>query len=64
MQDYLAVIANTVDTGNDETIDEVATPKVIKWLMGCIQSQDISLFVPAFRALGNILSTNNSQIVE
>ncbi len=48
----------------EERIDEIANGEVLPKIVECMGSVDISLFVPALRCIGNILSASDPDIIE
>jgi importin subunit alpha-1 len=52
------------DTEDDMIIAEIASGEILPKIIMCVGEKDFSIFVPALRALGNILTTNDHDITE
>ena len=52
------------DTDDDMLLGEIASGEILPKVIQCVGEKDFSIFVPALRALGNILTTNDHEIVE
>ena len=52
------------DTDDDMLIGQIAQGEILPKVIQCVGEKDFSVFVPALRALGNILTTNDHEIIE
>lgn len=52
------------DSEDDALIEQIASVDTLAKIIQELGSQDVSLYVPALRCIGNILTTNDSRIVE
>lgn len=64
ISDCLWAINYMADTDNDILIGQIAGGEVLPKIIQSCGDKDFSIFVPALRALGNILTTNDHTIVE
>jgi hypothetical protein len=62
--DCLWTISYVADTHDDGIIDLIAQPSNLSRICNLLEAKDVHLFIPAMRAIGNILSTNDPKIVE
>lgn len=52
------------DTTDDSLIEQIATAPNVARICHHMDDKDISIFIPALRAMGNILTTNDPRIIE
>ena len=64
MSDCLWTLSYITNTNSDELLDHIATNDLLVRICDCLASSDLSVYVPALRVMGNILSTSDPQIVE
>lgn len=64
VSDCLWAINYMADTDDDILIGHIASTETLPKVIECVGDKDFSVFVPALRALGNILTTNDTEVVE
>lgn len=64
ISDCLWTISYIADTSDDEIIDYVSQGDTIARLIDQLSATDITLYVPALRSVGNILTTNDQRVIE
>jgi hypothetical protein len=62
--DSLWAINYMADTDDDLQLTQIAEGETLPKVIACVGEKDFNIFVPALRCLGNILTTNNHEIVE
>lgn len=63
LSNSLWTLSYMADTNNDNVIGEIATDACILRVITAMGEKDFAIFVPALRAIGNILTTNNHEII-
>lgn len=64
ISDSLWAIGYLSDTPYEETIDAISQSEVLMRIIDKLGASDLSLFVPAVRCVGNILTASDPSIVE
>lgn len=64
ISDSLWAVNYVADNDNEEIYQEIAGTDLLAKLISFIGSKDMSIFVPALRGIGNMLTTNNHAIIE
>jgi hypothetical protein len=64
ISDALWTISYLADTPDDKLIDYFSSEDVIVKIVENLDQKDLSLFVPALRCIGNILTANEPTIIE
>jgi hypothetical protein len=64
LSDCLWAISYMADTDDDNTIGILASGETLPKVMECLGSKEFNLFVPALRCLGNIVTTNDPEVVD
>ena len=59
ISDCLWTLSYITITNNDGLLDHIAQNDLIIKIAECLISTDLSVYVPALRVIGNILSTND-----
>ena len=53
-----------LDTDDENIISNIASPDVIPELINDLSSKDMTVWIPALRCVGNILTTDDTRIIE
>ncbi|CDW81557.1 karyopherin alpha [Stylonychia lemnae] len=64
LSDALWTISYLCDTQNDNVIDKAAKQQNIARICQCLAEKEIYVYVPALRCIGNMLTSNDSQITD
>lgn len=64
VSDCLWTLSYIADTQDDELLDMVGQPDILTQLVTSLGDKELSIFVPALRAVGNILTTNDPAVVQ
>ena len=64
VSDSLWAINYMVETENDAIIQFIATADVLHIIIQCLLSPDPTHFIPALKALGSILTTNDHEVID
>jgi len=57
-------VSYLADTDDDSQIEFLAQPDLVQKVVEHMGSKDLSVYIPALRVMGNILSTSDPQVVE
>lgn len=64
ISDCLWAITYMVETEDDAIIGAIATADVLHIITDCLQSNDPTHFIPALKALGSILTSNDHEVID
>jgi len=64
VSDSLWVLSYISDTDNDDWLERVAQGDVLHVLCQALLSDNMSLYVPAVKALGSILTSNDPMVID
>ena len=64
MSDALWSLSNMCDTPSDALIDFLATDIVLPKIIESLSNPETTIYVPALRCIGNMISSNNSQLID
>jgi len=64
ISDCLWSISHLADTNDDNIIGMIASGETLPIIIQAMSSKDFSVFVPGLRAMGNILTTNDTDVIE
>lgn len=64
MSDCLWALNYIADTEDEDLIESLASSEILPRVISSIGDKEHKVFVPALRCLGNILTTDDQQIVE
>lgn len=59
MSDCLWTLSYITNTNSDQLLDHIAQNDLLIRICECLASSDLSVYVPALRVMGNILSTSD-----
>ena len=63
VSDCLWTLSYMADTNDDVVIDSIAQSDLLAKLCEWLGDREFTIFVPALRAIGNILTTNDHRII-
>jgi hypothetical protein len=64
VSDCLWALNYIADTDDDNLLGQIASGEILAKIIQFIGDKDYSIFVPALRTLGNILSSNDPEVVD
>lgn len=64
MSDCLWALNYIADTDDEALLESLASSEIMPRVISCIGDKEHKVFVPSLRCLGNILTSDDSQIVE
>ena len=62
--DCLWAISYIADTDDDATIALIGRSEALPRIINCLGSKELTVFVPALRAIGNMLTTDDHSVIE
>jgi hypothetical protein len=64
ISDCLWAISYMVDTEDDTLIAFIAQSEALPQIINYLSHKDMTIFIPALRCVGNILTTNDNSVIE